>query len=409
MIQQTTTLRKIAALRKRIRCIVGSQAGGKTISILIILINHCSSKENRRCMIVSQELSKMRTNVIPDFKKVMQMAGIWDDRNWNGTEAVYKFPNGSTIKFAGADKSDAFKGTRCHCVYFNEANKISFEAYRELSTRTDTIYMDYNPNYSCWIDTEVIPRDDCDYLRVTWRDNELLGEAERNEIKRYAVMAFNEDGSIKSDYWYNTWRVYSEGLVGSFVGTILTNIETGEFDNSLTSVCALDIGWKDNDAMVRVAVDFKNKLLYADELIFQNNLSTNELSTLIKAKIGSELVVCDSAAAKTIADLKSNKINAVSCHKNKIVEDIKSIQGYTIVVTKTSTHLLQELNNWRWKDVDGKSIPEDGEIHLIDALRYGFAYLSKPPVNPSSVVVTKTSKPNRFNKTFLKHSSKRLI
>lgn len=409
MIGVTTTLRKISGMKKRIRAIKGGQGASKTFSILMIIINHCSSKPGKRCIIASEELSKMRTNIIADFIKILTETNIFDNNRWNSSECIYKFPNGSTIKFMGSDKIAAGKGTRTDILFVNECNKVPFEFYRELSTRSKNIFLDWNPNIACWVDTEVIPRDDCETLTVTFRDNEFLSEEEKNEILRYKQMAFNEDGSVKSDYWYNIYLIYSEGQVGHFVGAILTNIETGEFDTSLPYVHSLDIGWKDDDAMTKVAIDNKNKRIYVDEIIYQNNLSSSQLSTLIKSKIGSDLVVCDSAAAKTIADLKENHINAVSCKKNRIVEDIKSIQGYTIVVTKTSTHLLQELNNWRWKDVDGKSIPEDGEIHLIDALRYGFAYLSKPPVNPSSVVVTKTSKPNRFNKTFSKYSSKRLI
>lgn len=385
-IKVTTTLRKISGMKKRIRCIAGSQGASKSFSILLIIINHCSSKADKKWLIVSEELSKMRTNIIPDFLNIMKSVGIFKDSQWRETDCLYSFPNGSSIKFMGADKSDLGKGTRTDGVFFNEANKISFEAYRELSTRSNNIFIDYNPNYHCWIDDNVIPRDDCQFLRVTFEDNEALGEAERNEILRYKEMAYNPDGSVKSEYWLNIWKVYGKGETGSFVGTIFTNITTGVFDDSLVSVYGLDIGYKDEDSVIKVAIDNKKKLLYAEEIIFQNNLSSNQLSTLIKAKIGSKLIVCDSAAAKTIADLKQNGVNAVSCRKNRIVDDIKDIQGYQIVVCGKSPNLQRELNNYRWLDKEGKSIPMDGEIHLVDSMRYAFSYL-KNPVKKSSVMV----------------------
>ena len=213
MIEATTTLRKIAAMRKRIRVICGSQGASKTFSILMLLINHASSKEDRKILVVSEELSKMRPTVIADFIKIMKEWGIYDDSSWNSSEAIYRFRNGSTINFKGMDKLSIGKGLRCNVLFANEANKIDWEAYREISSRADNIFIDYNPNLLSWIDTEVIPREDCSFLRVTWRDNEFLGDAEKAEIMGYAEKAFNDDGSIKSEYWHNVWKVYSEGEV----------------------------------------------------------------------------------------------------------------------------------------------------------------------------------------------------
>ena len=103
MIQQTTALRKIAGLKKKIKVIRGGQGSGKTISILILLINHASSKEDREILILSSELTKMRLTVIKDFVKVMKMFGIYEDSRFiAGT--LYRFRNGSFIKFIGMDK-----------------------------------------------------------------------------------------------------------------------------------------------------------------------------------------------------------------------------------------------------------------------------------------------------------------
>lgn len=377
MIGTTTTLRKICGMHKRIRVICGGQGSSKTFSILMVIINHCSSKPNKRCMIVSKELAKMRTNIIPDFQFIMKEFKIFNQNNWNDSKALYTFPNGSTIQFYGTDREDAGKGTRTTVCFFNEANKIPFNAYRELASRSDNIFIDYNPNYKCWIDDEVIGGDDVDFLRVTFNDNEYLGEAEKNAILEYRNKAYNDDGSIKSDYWHNVWKVYGLGEIGSFVGTILTDITSGEFDESLPFVYALDLGYQDEDGMVRIAVDKKNKKLYVDECLYVNHLSTDELVSLVKKIAGNNLVVCDSAAARTVADLKKGNVKAVSCVKAKIVDDIKDLQGYQIIYTPCSVNFLDEISNWRWKDGQN-SIPSDGKLHCVDPMRYGYRYLTTP-------------------------------
>lgn len=374
-VQVTTTLRKICGLKKRIKVICGSQGASKTYSILIIIINHCSSKPDKRCMIVSQELAKMRTNIIPDFHRIIKETGLQNTGNWNDSKALYTFQNGSTIQFYGTDREDAGKGTRNDVVFFNEGNKIPYNAYRELASRASCIYIDYNPNYKCWIDSEVIGGKDTDFLRVTFLDNECLGEAERNSILEYKEKAYNPDGTVKSEYWLNVWKVYGLGEIGSFVGTILTNIVMGKFDETLPYAYGLDLGYEDQDGLIKVAVDKKNKKIYVDECLYENHLSTDELSTLVKSKTGKTVVVCDSAAARTVADLKKYGVNAISCSKGKIVDDIKEIQGYTIVYTENSGHFVEEAGNWRWKD-GGKSIPSDGALHLVDPMRYAFRYLT---------------------------------
>lgn len=385
MIGTTTTLRKICGMRKRIRVVCGGQGSSKTYSILMVIINHCSSNPDKRCMVVSKELAKMRTNIIPDFQSIMREFNIYNPSSWNDSKALYTFPNGSTIQFYGTDKEDAGKGTRNSVIFCNEANKIPFNAYRELASRADNIYIDYNPNIKCWIDTEVIGGDDVDFLRVTYKDNEYLGEAEKNAILEYKKKAYNEDGSIKSEYWHNVWKVYGLGEIGSFVGTILTNITMGEFDDSLPFVYALDLGYSDQDGMVKVAVDRKSMKVYVDECLYQNHLSTNELVSIVKNISQGRLVVCDSAAARTVADLKNGGVSAVSCVKAKIVDDIKDLQGYQIVYTPRSVHFVDEIGNWRWKD-GMQNIPSDGDLHTVDPMRYGFRFLTSPVVEDEVII-----------------------
>ena len=158
MIKQTTALRKIANLKKRIWVIRGGQGSAKTISILILLINHASSNSNREILIISAELTKMRLTVIKDFVKVMRGFGIYEDSRFKaGT--LYRFPNGSFIKFIGLDKEDVGKGLRSDIAYFNEVNKCDKESYRQVASRAKRVVMDYNPDANFFVDKDVIPLD----------------------------------------------------------------------------------------------------------------------------------------------------------------------------------------------------------------------------------------------------------
>ena len=183
-LKQTTALKKICALKKKYKAVRGGQGSSKTFSILMILINHASSKANRNIYVVSAELTKMRETVIKDFVCIMMEAGIYNPDNFlAGT--LYKYPNGSTIKFLGLDKEDVGKGLRSHVVYFNEVNKVNQETFRQMASRSDNIYLDYNPDAEFYVDTDILTRPDCDFVQLTFKDNDQLKEGERDEILNY--------------------------------------------------------------------------------------------------------------------------------------------------------------------------------------------------------------------------------
>ena len=179
----TTALNKILGLRKRIRVIQGGQGSSKTYSILMILIDYAANNEKKDIYVASKELSKMKITVIKDFKNIMFEFGLFNPYKWNKQNSQYTFPNKSTITFIGLDKEDIGKGLRSDVVFMNEANKVPFETYRELTSRAKNVYIDYNPNSEFWAHTDVLNRDDADFIILTYKDNEYLSKEEVREIE----------------------------------------------------------------------------------------------------------------------------------------------------------------------------------------------------------------------------------
>ena len=182
--KSTTALRKISTLKKRIWVIQGGQGAGKTISIEIILANHAASVPNREIYIASAELTKLRRTALKDFVKILNELGISSQvKCTNNT--FFRFPNGSFIEFIGLDKADIGKGLRCDVFYFNELDKIPWETYRQASSRAKRVIVDYNPDSDFYAHSEIVPRKDADFLKLTFLDNEYLDQAEREEILHY--------------------------------------------------------------------------------------------------------------------------------------------------------------------------------------------------------------------------------
>lgn len=384
MIQQTTALRKISGLKKRIKVIRGGQGAGKTISILILLINHASSKANKEILIVSEELTKMRLTVIKDFVKVMQLAEIYQESHFlAGT--LYRFKNGSFIKFIGLDKEDIGKGLRCDIAYFNEVNKIDFESYRQVASRANKIFCDYNPDAEFFIDKEVIGRDDCDFLQLTYADNELLDDNERKEILSYKEKGYNPDGTILNEYWANLWNVYGLGNIGSLRGVVFSNwtdIDQLPHEAKLLGYGA-DWGFT-NDPTTLIGIYQWNGQYIFDEIIYQKGLVNSEIANLFKSKsvTMSHYIYADSAEPKTIQDIANYgfRIKGAEKGKDSVMFGISLMQEQKFLVTKQSTNLIKELRSYIWDtDRSGKQInkPIDAFNHCIDAIRYYFTSLNK--------------------------------
>lgn len=402
MIQATTALRKISSLRKRIWGIQGGQGAGKTFSILMILINHASGNANKEIYIASDELSKMRITVIKDFVKIMTMLNIFVRERWvDGV--LYRFPNGSFIRFIGLDKEDIGKGLRSDVMFVNEANKTKFDTYRELTSRAKRIIIDFNPNKKFWFHTEVQQRDDCEFIKLTFLDNEYLSTEERNEILRYKERGYDADGNVINQYWANMWRVYGLGEVGQVEGRIY-NWKAIPYEEYLRIPKQEYFGndWGKVDPWAVVGLKYHDGNLYVDEKNYESeneierNLSQTQLHQirgvneegLVAWKFKqfgipySADIVCDSNRPAKILSLRHagwESAYAVG-GKTDLINRIAILSGLNIYYTDRSKNIEFEQENYCYdKDKFGVTLekPIDQDNHCIDAIAYGVMHLFK--------------------------------
>jgi len=319
----------------------------------------------------------MRETVIKDFVTIMSEAGIFNQDNFlAGT--LYKYPNGSTIKFLGLDKEDVGKGLRSHVVYFNEVNKVNQETFRQMASRSDKIYLDYNPDAEFYVDTDILPRPDCDFVQLTFKDNEQLKEGERDEILNYYNQGYNLDGTVKNKYWANLWQVYGLGNIGNLIGVIFENWnEVDEIPKEAEFIAyGMDFGFT-NDPTTLTAVYRYNSELYLDELLYKTKLTNSDIIKEFEM-LGiskQQMIVADSAEPKSIEDIRraGYRIEGAKKGSDSIKNGLDTLLRHPINVTKRSTNLKTELRTYRWAtDKDGKqtNVPEAGNDHAIDGVRY---------------------------------------
>jgi len=375
--KQTTSLKKILKLRKKIRMVQGGQGAGKTIAILIILINHASSKKKREIYIASEQLTKMRDTVIKDAIKVVESFGLTVDMIGMETgRPKIIFPNGSFIRFIGLDKEDVGKGLRSHVMYINEANKVNFETYRQLTSRAENIYIDFNPDEKFWAHEHIKIRKDCDYINLTFLDNECLGDAERDEILLYKELGYHPDGSIKSKYWSNKWRVYGLGEIGILEGAVYEDWEVVKSipEKSELLGCGVDFGYSVPAAWI--AVYRFNGHYYFDQIIYEAKLTNQDLGEMaIAAGMQNAITYADNAEPKSIDEIYKMGVDIRPCvGKTDLVNfAVKKMNLKTFYVTEASTDLIEEFQKYIWDtDKTGKTLtkPRKKDDHAMNAVQY---------------------------------------
>jgi phage terminase large subunit len=345
---------------KKSRLIVnqGGTRSGKTFAILqLLFIIALNSPKPLIISVVSFSLPHLRIGAMREFDKILLDWGIDPVQVKHETNSYYKIGK-SIIEFYGVDNFAKVHGPERDILFINECNYTKWSIYTQLAIRTKgTIFLDFNPTREFWLHQEVFGKKEHSLIKSTYLDNEFLTLAQIEEI----------ESRKHNKAW---WRVYGEGELGQLEDAILTNWIYGAFDYSLPWGFGMDFGSKHPDAMVRSAIDRNKMRIYWDEVLFESGLSTDQLKKKVKLiNPNNKLIIADSAAPRTIQDLQGEKVNIKPVSKNKIVDDIKLLKDYTIVVTEKSYNLVRQLNSWVWLDKKGE-IPMDEDDDLIDAGRY---------------------------------------
>jgi phage terminase large subunit len=368
----TTAIRKMRSIKARIKIIQGSSSAGKTFGIIPILINEAINNSLITISIVSESLPHLRRGAIKDFLTIMKITNRYIDSHWNKTNSTYTFANGSVLEFFSVEDDTKLRGARRNILYVNECNNISYPAYTQLAMRTDgAIWLDFNPTHKFWIE-EILDEGEAERIILTYKDNEALQQTIIDFLESKRILA------LTSDYWKNWCRVYLDGLVGSLEGVIFNDYKVLDRLPIEAELIAYgtDFGFSNDPSTVTGVYRYNGEIIL-DEVIYQKGLLTSQLAKLMKENEVIGNVFCDSADPRSIAELRTFGISAYAVKKtaDSILYGINLMQSYKLNVTKRSTNLLHELDNYKWaedKENNKLNRPIDNFNHCIDGIRYVF-------------------------------------
>ena len=90
MFTQTKAVKRLRKLEKRIRIIRGGTSAGKTVAILMILIDYAIKNPNKEISVVAESVPHLRRGALRDFLQIMKQTNRYSERKFNkSTFKVY--------------------------------------------------------------------------------------------------------------------------------------------------------------------------------------------------------------------------------------------------------------------------------------------------------------------------------
>lgn len=371
----TTTLRTLLKSKKRIKVVQGATSSGKTFSIIPILIDRALATPHQRITVVAETMQGVREGAMAIFMDFMIKEGRFVQEQWNGTFLKYRFRNGSTIQFKSFDTDGKAKASGKHQILFlNEANHIEYEIADALIVRTTgEIWLDFNADSEFWAHKELVGRDDVDFMKFTYKENEAIPQAIKDDLLRREAKAMAEDKRGQRGYWWNWWQVYGLGEVGQLLENVYPVWEqaTEKPERFKYFVYGLDFGFEHPTALVKVW--YCEHDLFIEELIYKSGITSGGLLAEME-RLGIETdveIMCDYSRPEMMQDLINDGYYALKA--NKSVDDgLSFINECNVTVSASSINIIEENKKYKRKKING--VVTEGVVKMnddaMDAIRY---------------------------------------
>ena len=374
-IDTTNVFHKAYKSSTRITCLQGGTRTSKTYSLCQLFIVKALRETGKVFTICRKTLPALKGTAYRDVLELLKELGLYTEENHNKSELSYTL-NGNLIEFISVDQPQKIRGRKRNYLWLNEANEFDFESWVQLSLRcTEQIYLDYNPSdpYS-WIYDKVITRDDCTFIKSTYKANPFLDKDTIAEIERLK--------DLDPDYW----RVYGMGEIGSIQTMIFRNFQLVDEVQGRLVGYGLDFGFT-NSPTALVAVYQSDDNLYIKEMLYEKRLTNTDLANKLKEfRIDRQSeIIADSAEPKSIEEVYRSGFNIKPAKKGAGIHlGIDIMRRYKLHITKDSLNAIKEFRGYKWatdKNGDVLNVPVKVNDHLIDATRY--LCLNKLSINHS--------------------------
>lgn len=360
---------------KRYIFLRGSSRSSKTISAIQYVIIEALKNPKTSVTIARATQVSIKNTILPDFIEVMESVDLFQQNHYNKVEMVYRFKNGSEVRFIGLDDSTGkLKGFKSDIILIDEVNTVDKNSFIQLDIRCSRYILAlYNPEIPMdWWGLDYEKKEDGVMLHSNYKMNPFLDERTVKAIEE--LIEVDEDMA----------KIYALGEIVEPREKIYKQPETYKDlpPNVKEKYYGIDFGFS-NDECAVVEVNVEGRNLYIKQLIYEKGLTNQDLAFKLKeTDIDRDVnIVADSAEPKSIQELKREGLNVRPVEKTSILYGIQKLRQFKIFIHEDSLDLQNEFSNYRFKkDRTGKiTNTPTGPDHLLDALKYTvIQFVDKP-------------------------------
>lgn len=384
--------------------IEASRRFGKTTSILAYVFEQLRANPGWVCRWILPEKAQARTIVMPEIEKIQALCPMECRAEFQTTDTVYLFPNGSKLFLYGVDKDKGkrLRGPFAHIIVCDElgswrdATIINSILRPQLLTTRGQLIIASTPSddmahmYYLLKGRAIAEKR---FVQKTIYDNESLTEQDIND-------EMHEQGGENSETWrreYLCKEVHNKKLqvVPEYSDKdhdLPDNAPRPEFYDCYVMG---DSGFDDNTAILFAYVDWVNQVLVIDDELVESGTTTEKIISAAKAK---EISLWGAKRKDGAIAAKSPRIRVLDATKQSLY-DIAQTHDYPvslpdkqdrdanyrlariafsngrIKIRERCVNLRYQLRVGHWRDekhTDFKRTPTAGHLDAIAALFYGF-------------------------------------
>lgn len=334
--------------------------------------------EGHKILFTRYTLTSATTSIIPQFIEVMELMKSEQDFIVTKDEIINKHSKSSII-FKGIKTSSGIQTANLKSLtgvttwVLDEAEELVDEdtftkidySVRVKGVKNRVILVMNPTTKEHWIYKRFIENGkehNTNYIHTTYLDNlDNINEDVLYDYERLKNININK---------YN--HIVLGGWLEKAEGVIFENWHEGEFIEHQLKGYGLDFGYyPDPSAYIKASIDKANNKIYLKEVFYLQKLDNKALISNILTDYDGGMIVSDNTEKRTIKEIQDSGIRVKETTKKagSVIEGIKLLQQYKIIVDPNSYNLKKELNNYVWHDKK-TDLPIDNYNHLLDAARY---------------------------------------
>lgn len=395
--------------------LVGGYGSSKSYHVALKLVLK-ALEEKRKILVVREVYETIRESCFDLFLEILSDLELLEmNPNKRGSRKVrYKtspmqllFPNGSKVIFKGMDKPGKLKSINgVTIVWLEEASEIKYAGYKELKGRlrhpTKSLHFILSTNpvgTENWVYTHFFKRVNDDGSLTIRLDDERLYK-KRTIINRgtYYHHSTADDNLFLPESYIHTldemqeydpdlYRVARLGRFGLNGIRVLPQFRVAKsHEEVMEAVCSIpskfrfvgmDFGFEVSyNAVVKMAVDDNNKILYLYWEYYKNHMTDPETAAdLSAAGLQKSLIVADSAEPKAIRFFKQTGFRMRGAYKISRLDNTRKIKRFKqIICSPSCPNCIRELSTLTYaKDSKDNLIYDEFNIdpHTFSAIWYG--------------------------------------